>query len=258
MSAVSALRELMARLRDPNTGCPWDLAQSFGSIAPYTIEEAYEVADAIERGDLPGLREELGDLLLQVVFHARMAEEQGSFDLEAVAAGIVEKMTRRHPHIFGDQPMPQDAATVALNWEAQKRRERPPQESILDGVSLGLPGIQRADELQRRAAKQGFDWPDPHAVLDKLDEERNELAEALATGELDAAQDELADVLFVAVRMARHLETDAETLLRRACHKFERRFRHVETAAKAEGMKLSDAPLEVMEAWWQEGKRSGL
>jgi len=260
--AIGSLRALMARLRDPLAGCPWDLEQTFATIAPFTLEEAYEVVDAIDRGDLPGLREELGDLLLQVVFHARMAEEQGAFDLEDVARGIVEKLIRRHPHVFAGE-MVTDAAQVASNWEDIKRAERAargvadgPPPSLLDGLPNRLPAQQRAARLQVRAARIGFDWPHIHAVLDKVEEERGELLAALAAGDPAAAREELGDLMFVVTHLARFLDADAETLLRGACAKFERRFRFMEGAAGEGGLAALD--LDAQEALWQQAKRSGL
>jgi nucleoside triphosphate diphosphatase len=261
-SALTALRILMERLRDPESGCPWDLEQTFASVAPYTLEEAYEVVDAIDRGDLGELREELGDLLLQVVFHARMAEEQGAFDLEDVARGIVAKMLRRHPHVFGDREAA-DAQAVSRLWEAIKREEKSggvaagqSAPSLLDGLPTRLPALQRAEKLQSRAARIGFDWPDIHAVLEKVEEERAELAEALASGDLEAARDELADLLFVMTHLGRFLAVDSESLLRRACAKFERRFRFMESAAGEHGLERLN--LEQQEALWQRAKRAGL
>lgn len=262
VGAIERLRALMARLRDPQGGCPWDLSQTFASIAPFTLEEAYEVVDAIDRGDLPDLCEELGDLLLQVVFHARMAEEQGAFDLEDVARGIVEKLIRRHPHVFAGEEIT-GARQVAARWEDIKRTERaervaaadaPP--SLLDGVPIGLPALQRAAKLQARAARIGFDWPSIRAVLDKVEEERVELLDALDAGDVAAAREELADLMFVVTHLARFLDTDAETLLRGACAKFERRFRFMEAAASEGG--LAALSLDAQEALWQLAKRSGL
>ncbi len=255
----------MARLRAPVGGCPWDLAQDFSTIAPYTIEEAYEVADAIDRGDLPALKDELGDLLLQVVFHARMAEEQGAFAFPDVVAAICDKMVRRHPHVFGEAA-PGDAAAQAADWDAIKRAEREAageqDRSALAGVPRGLPEWQRAVKLQNRAARVGFDWPGPQPVLDKLREETGEVQaefDALAAAPDDPAararlQDEIGDLLFVAANLARHAGIDVGTALRGANLKFERRFRTMEAMADAEGVALADLPLEAQEARWQRAK----
>ncbi len=261
---IERLRAVMARLRDRDRGCPWDLAQSYASIAPYTIEEAYEVADAIERGDLAELKDELGDLLLQVVFHAQMAAEDGAFDFDAVAEGITEKMIRRHPHVFGavDAEHPE---AVATNWEAIKAAERAakaaaaPGEgpvSALDGVARGLPALLRAGKLQSRAARVGFDWGALAPVLAKIDEELAELrAEVTAPQPApQRVQDELGDLLFTVVNLARHLKIDPEAALRHTNSKFERRFRALEAELTAGGADLAEAGLEAMEAAWQRAK----
>lgn len=248
MKQIEELLEVMARLRDPETGCPWDVAQDFASIAPYTIEEAFEVADAIERGDLEDLREELGDLLFQVVFHARMAEEQGLFDFAVVAGELADKMRRRHPHVFGTATI-EHAAAQAEAWEAHKARERAAKrQGVLDGVPVNLPALARAQKLGRRAARIGFDWPDAAGVLDKLDEEREELDRAIAqrAESPEAVEEELGDLLFTVANLARHLEVDAERALRRAALKFERRFRGVEQRLAAEARATdADTPGEV-------------
>jgi nucleoside triphosphate diphosphatase len=266
---MARLLAVMARLRDPQTGCPWDLQQDFSTIAPYTIEEAYEVADAIDRGDLPGLCDELGDLLLQVVFHARMAQEQGAFSFDDVVAAIVGKLVRRHPHVFAQaSASAPDAGAVATNWEAIKRAERAEagetDRSALAGIARGLPEWQRATKLQNRAARVGFDWPGPQPVLAKLQEELDEVRaefDALAadpddTAARDRLEDELGDLLFVAANLARHAKVDVGSALRRANHKFERRFRAMETLAEADGTAFAELPLAAQEAYWKRVKRS--
>ena len=253
---IDRLLGIMARLRDPEQGCPWDRQQDFTTIAPYTIEEAYEVADAIERGDMEALKDELGDLLLQVVFHARMAEEQGQFAFDDVANAISDKMLRRHPHVFGDAEITSVSAQNEA-WEAHKARERQASgagNSVLDGVALALPALLRAAKIQKRAARIGFDWPgnDPVPVFAKIDEEIAELkGELSSTPDADAIEDEFGDVLFAAVNLARKLEVEPETALRRATAKFERRFRRVERLAAARGI---DRDLDALEALWQEVK----
>ncbi len=257
-SAIVRLIGIMARLRDPASGCPWDIEQNFATIAPYTIEEAYEVADAIERGDTEALKEELGDLLLQVVYHARMAEEDGDFDFEDVATIISDKMVRRHPHVFGPDEV--DTATAQTRaWEAHKAAERQAKAaesgrraSVLDGVAAGLPALTRALKLQRRAARVGFDWPAALQVLDKIDEEVIELrAEIANNAASERVADELGDLLFALVNLARHLDGDPESALRHANAKFERRFRAVEARFDALGQELSETSLEDLEAAWQ-------
>jgi MazG family protein len=255
---IDRLLEIMARLRDPERGCPWDLEQDFATIAPYTIEEAYEVADAIERGDMAALKDELGDLLLQVVFHARMAEEADLFGFDEVAAAIADKMVRRHPHVFGDVEI---ASVSAQNeaWEAHKAAERQARAqesgeagSVLDGVALALPALLRAAKISRRAARIGFDWPEARAVIPKLTEEIAELQAELDQGAGQATlEEELGDFLFAAANLARKLEIEPETALRRATAKFERRFRRVEVLAAARGV---GPDLDALEALWQEVK----
>lgn len=262
---IATLLAIMARLRDPDGGCPWDVQQDFRSIAPYTIEEAYEVADAIDRGDLHGLKDELGDLLLQVVFHARMAEEQGAFSFGDVVAAIADKMLRRHPHVFGDAEIADaDAQTVA--WEAQKRREREAagdeDTSALAGIARGLPEWQRSVKLQKRAAAVGFDWPDIAPVIAKLHEEIDEVRvefDAIAADPDDAQardrlEDEIGDLLFVAANIARHARVDVGAAMRRANHKFERRFRAMEALAAAEGRTLAGLPLDEQDRYWDRAK----
>ena len=264
---IQRILGIMARLRDPQRGCPWDLEQDFASIAAYTIEEAYEVADAIDRGDLPGLCDELGDLLLQVVFHAQMAQEQGAFGFGDVVDAISDKMIRRHPHIFGDAAAG-DAETVLRNWDAIKREERAAagdtDTSALAGIARGLPEWQRAVKLQARAARVGFDWPGPAPVIDKLHEEIEEVRvefAALAADPDDAAaqdrlEEELGDLLFVAANLARHAKVDVGAALRRANHKFERRFRAMEAMADADGQVLAGQSLDAQDGYWNRAKQA--
>jgi MazG family protein len=253
---IDRLLAIMARLRDPERGCPWDREQDFATIAPYTIEEAYEVADAIERADMAALRDELGDLLLQVVFHARMAEEAGLFAFDEVAAAIADKMVRRHPHVFGDAEI---ASVAAQNeaWEAHKAAEREAAggvDSVLDGVALALPALLRAAKISRRAARIGFDWPDARGVIGKIAEEIAEIEDAIASGGDPAAlEEEVGDLLFAVANLARKLEVEPETALRRATAKFERRFRRVEALARERGI---GADLNRLEALWTEVKRA--
>ncbi len=255
---MARLLEIMARLRDPEHGCPWDVEQSFRTIAPYTIEEAYEVADAIAQQDMAALKDELGDLLLQVVFHARMAEEDGLFDFDKVAEGIADKMVRRHPHVFGEEKIG-SAAAQSLSWEAFKAAERAERAagsgraaSVLDGVALGLPGLTRAEKLQKRAAGVGFDWPDASQVFDKIDEEVSELKEEVkVVAKPERLEDEVGDLLFAVANLARHLGVDPEAALRHTNAKFERRFRQVEQTF---GGKLEEVSLEEMETAWQAAK----
>lgn len=264
---IQRLLAIMARLRDPQSGCPWDLKQTFATIAPYTIEEAYEVADAIDRGDLDDLKDELGDLLLQVVFHARMAEEQGVFAFPDVVEAISDKMERRHPHVFAGMSIADSDALNAM-WDAEKKRERLAKQgdaadaSALAGVARGLPEWQRAVKLQKKAATVGFDWPGPAPVIEKLKEELDEVQaefDALAAAPQDPAvrerlEDELGDLLFVAANLARHAKVDPGAALRRANHKFERRFRMMETMAAADGVRLADLPLDAQDAYWNRAK----
>lgn len=255
------LLEIMAKLRDPETGCPWDRQQSFATIAPYTIEEAYEVAEACERGDPAALKEELGDLLFQVVFHARMAEEAGLFAFNDVAKAIADKMLRRHPHVFGDAVVA-DATTQAAAWEEHKAAERRAKaaasgsgESALDGIGDALPALSRALKLQRRAARVGFDWPDLPPIFDKIVEEVDELREAVDAGGLPArVAEEIGDLLFAVVNLARRTDIDPEQALRSACRKFARRFRRVEERLAAAGTSPAAATLDEMEAEWQRAK----
>lgn len=246
---IMPLATVMARLRDPDTGCPWDIAQDFASIAPYTIEEAYEVADAIERNDMAALCDELGDLLLQVAFHSRMAEQAGHFDLQDVIDGITQKMTRRHPHVFGQHARGEDGHA---QWEAIKaaeRAEREPDPSALAGVANALPALLRAEKLQKRAARTGFDWPDTLGVIDKIVEELDEVR--AATTQADRTE-EVGDLLFAVVNLARHLKVDPEAALRAGNAKFDRRFRAMEQQAGADFAALS---LDAKEELWQQAKR---
>jgi ATP diphosphatase len=243
-SALAELAEIMARLRDPARGCEWDRNQTFETIAPYTIEEAYEVDDAIRRGDMEALKDELGDLQFQVVFHARMAEERGEFDLADVIGAIAAKMTRRHPHIFGD-------AAESPGWETLKAAEREAHEdeSALAGVALALPALKRAEKIQRRAARVGFDWPDAEGPRLKIDEELGEIERAESDDERAA---EIGDLLFAVVNYARHLDVNPETALREAIARFERRFRKVEELADKS---MKDMNIDALEALWQRAKK---
>ena len=257
---LERLLAVMARLRDPDGGCPWDLEQSYATIAPYTIEEAYEVADAIEREDLADLKDELGDLLLQVVFHAQMASEERAFDFAAVAESVAEKMIRRHPHVFGTAEA-EAAETVSVNWETIKAAERAAKakdgkSSALDGVARGLPALLRAVKLQKRAARVSFDWGAVAPVLAKIEEELDELKSEIAEDQPhpERLQDELGDLLFAVVNLARHLKIDPEAALRHTNNKFERRFRALEAELTAGGADLAEAGLEAMEAAWQRAK----
>ncbi|HEU0219020.1 MAG TPA: nucleoside triphosphate pyrophosphohydrolase [Stellaceae bacterium] len=262
--SIDRLLDIMARLRDGDRGCPWDREQDFATIAPYTIEEAYEVADAIERRDMAALKDELGDLLFQVVFHAQMAEEAGLFAFDDVAEAVSEKMVRRHPHVFGDVEIA-DAAAQTEAWEAHKAKEREAHKakertangaatSVLDGVALAFPALLRAAKIGRRAARIGFDWPDVAGVFEKLSEETAELrAELNRNADRDRIEDEMGDLLYAAASIARKLEIEPETALRRATAKFERRFRRVERLAAERGI---DRDLDALEALWQQVKRS--
>ncbi|MEZ5896077.1 MAG: nucleoside triphosphate pyrophosphohydrolase [Parvularculaceae bacterium] len=252
---IEDLISLMAALRTPQTGCPWDLEQDFSTIAPYTVEEAYEVADAIQRKDMDDLKSELGDLLFQVVFHARMAQEQGLFDFDDIATTITEKMVRRHPHVFADAALRSPDEQTA-RWEAQKAEERAARGAtgLLDDVPVGLPAMTRAVKLQKRAARVGFDWTNPRDVLAKIAEETGELVEAMDGGDKDRIEDEYGDLLFVMANLSRHLDIDPEAAVRRANEKFRRRFAHIEESLAATGRGPKDASLDEMEALWSEAK----
>ncbi|MDE2487663.1 MAG: nucleoside triphosphate pyrophosphohydrolase [Alphaproteobacteria bacterium] len=255
---IDRLIAIMARLRDRADGCPWDVEQTFATIAPYTVEEAYEVADAIERGDLADLKDELGDLLLQVVFHARMAEEQGAFDFEDVARAINDKMVRRHPHVFGSETYG-SLAEQKEGWDrlkaaerAQKNGNKGESESLLDDVPVGLPALTRAVKLSRRAASVGFVWPSAREVLEKLDEEVAELKAEIAAGDLQKAREEMGDVLFVVANLARTLDVDPEDALRSTNAKFGRRFRYIEARLAERGRTPAQSDLAEMDALWDE------
>ncbi len=268
--SIDRLLEIMARLRDPQGGCPWDLQQTFATIAPYTIEEAYEVADAIDRGDMADLKDELGDLLLQVVFHARMAEEAGAFSFDDVADAIGGKMTRRHPHVFAGMSIADSDALNAM-WDAEKKKERLARHgdgadpSALAGIARGLPEWQRALKLQKRAAAAGFDWPSHREVVGKLHEEIAEVAAEFDAREANPddhtvharLEEEIGDLLFVAANLARHAKVDPGAALRRANHKFERRYRAMEAMAQADGTPLAGLSLEAQDRYWDRVKASG-
>jgi ATP diphosphatase len=252
---VPRLLAIMARLRDPERGCPWDLEQDFDSIAPYTIEEAYEVADAIARRDMGELRDELGDLLLQVVYHAQMAAETGAFGFDDVVRAIADKMVRRHPHVFGDDSRDKTADEQTRDWERIKAAERTGA-SALDGVAAGLPALTRAVKLQDRAARVGFDWPDAGAVLEKIAEETRELVQARDAGDAERVAEEYGDLMFVMANLARHLRLDPEAALRAANAKFTRRFRAVEAGLCARGSSPAESSLDEMDALWEAAKRA--
>ncbi|MCK1485022.1 nucleoside triphosphate pyrophosphohydrolase [Bradyrhizobium sp. 193] len=263
---ISRLIEIMAALRTPVTGCPWDLEQNFATIAPYTIEEAYEVVDAISRGDLDDLCEELGDLLLQVVFHAQMAEEQNAFAFGDVVEAITRKMIRRHPHVFADKDGDLASSHVKEVWDrikaeekAERAARRPPEEapshkSLLSGVKAGQPALTRAMELQRKASTVGFDWNDPRAVLAKIREEADEIEAALDRNDSEGLAEETGDLMFALVNLARHVDADPEAALRATNTKFERRFAYIERALEAQGRTLEQASLAEMDALWNEAK----
>ena len=253
---LERLLQIMARLRDPQQGCPWDLEQTFSTIAPYTVEEAYEVADAIERGDLSDLKEELGDLLLQVVFHSRIAEEQGAFAFEDVARAINDKMVRRHPHVFGEASFASAEEQTAA-WEAMKAQERAGKgrdQSLLDDVPRGLPALTRAVKLTKRAARVGFDWPNTDFVLEKLREEIGEMEAEIEARDHEALRGELGDVLFVLANLARKLDIEPEDALRSSNAKFVRRFQFIEQALAERGRSPEQSDLEEMDALWDAAK----
>jgi MazG family protein len=256
MTPIERLRGVMARLRDPDGGCPWDLAQTFATIAPYTIEEAYEVADAVERGDMDELKSELGDLLFQTVFQARIAEEAGLFDFDAVADAMSDKLERRHPHVFGDEAAKADAVTQKARWEDIKAGERAgkAQHGVLDDVPVGLPALARAAKLTRRAARVGFDWPSTDEVFDKLFEEVEELRVEIAAGDLDKAREEMGDLLFVVANLARKLEVEPEDALRGANAKFVRRFGFIEAELARDGRTPEQSDLAEMDGLWDAAK----
>jgi ATP diphosphatase len=259
-SEIDRLLDVMARLRDPESGCPWDKVQTFETIAPYTIEEAYEVAEAIAEGDMEGLQGELGDLLFQVIFYAQMSSESGRYGFADIARSISDKMIRRHPHVFAGASV-ESADAQTAEWEAQKREEREAKSkargvfpSVLDDVPAALPALARAVKLQKRAAGVGFDWPDVSGVLDKMAEEVEELRVEQTAGNADAMAEELGDVLFAWTNLARHHKIDPETALRRANAKFERRFRRIEALLSVENRRPDDADLKELEALWNQAK----
>ncbi|WP_299145814.1 nucleoside triphosphate pyrophosphohydrolase [uncultured Tateyamaria sp.] len=255
-AGIERLLEIMRRLRDPQTGCPWDIEQTFETIAPYTIEEAYEVADAIERRDWPELEGELGDLLLQSVYHTAIGEEAGHFSFQSVVTNISDKMVARHPHVFGDESRDKSAEQQTRDWEAIKATERAKkaQGGTLDGVALNLPALLRAVKLQKRAARVGFDWPDTGQVIDKIQEEAAELVEARDHLSHDAMVDEMGDLLFVVANLARHLDIDPEEALRRTNAKFTRRFSAIEASLATQGKRPEDSNLSEMDALWDAAK----
>ena len=255
MTDIKKLLDVMAALRDPETGCPWDLDQNFSTIAPYTIEEAYEVADAIRENDYDGLRGELGDLLLQVVFHAQMAEEEGLFAFDDVVAAITDKMLRRHPHVFGSDEE-RARGPEPGSWEAIKAGEREESDdpSVLAGVARALPALKRAEKLGERAASVGFDWPDQKGVRDKIEEELREVADAVGTRSPEHVEEELGDLLYSVVNLARHLDVDPEHALSVANHKFERRFRAMEADLAAQGEDMRKMSIESLDQAWRRAK----
>jgi len=260
LPAIDRLLEVMARLRDPETGCPWDVAQDFATISPYTIEEAYEVDDAIARGAWDEMKDELGDLLFQVVFQAQIAQDKGLFDFQDVAQAIGDKMVSRHPHVFGDESNDKTAEDQTRDWETVKAAERAAKArgGVLDDVALGLPALMRAEKLQKRAARVGFDWPEIGQVIDKIAEEARELADERETADHARLTEEMGDLLFVMANLARHLKVDPETALRQANRKFTRRFQFIEAALAAQGRRPEDSDLVEMDALWDKAKAEGL
>ncbi len=254
---IEQLVTIMSRLRDPQKGCPWDVEQDFKSIAPYTLEEAYEVVDAIEKNDMPALKDELGDLLLQVVFHAQMAEEAGLFTFDDVAKFVTDKMISRHPHVFGDAHVT-TAEGVLTQWEdlkALEKKDKLPQNSILDDVPVAHTALVRAQKIQKKAAKVGFDWPDTAPIFDKIEEEINELKQAVVDKSSSEIEEELGDILFAVVNLGRKLGVDSETALRQCNNKFYKRFNGIENQVKLENKDFSDYTLEELEKIWQDQKR---
>jgi ATP diphosphatase len=256
MNTINKLLEIMRALRDPQSGCPWDIEQDFSTIAPYTIEEAYEVADAIEREDFDELRSELGDLLFQVVFYTQMATEKGYFEFDDVVSGITEKMIRRHPHVFGSDEE-RETGKVDGSWEQIKELERArgPDDSALAGVTRALPALKRAEKLGKRASRVGFDWPDRTGAQHKIVEELEELEDAVGSRDAQNIEEELGDLLFAVVNLARHLDVDPEKALTGANYKFERRFRSMEAAIAAEGLRSDKLNLEALDQRWRKAKK---
>lgn len=256
IGGMPRLLEIMRRLRDPESGCPWDIEQDFSTIAPYTIEEAYEVADAIERREWSELKSELGDLLLQTIFHAQIAQDKGLFAFDEIVNGISDKMVARHPHVFGDESRDKSAEQQTKDWETIKAAERAAQKQsgVLDGVAVGLPALLRAVKLQKRAARVGFDWPEVTQVLDKISEEVTELKDASANSTPDHVEEEFGDLLFVMANLARHMDIDPESALRRANAKFTRRFERIEALLAQSGKSPQESNLEEMDALWDQAK----
>lgn len=255
--AIDRLLGVMAALRDPKGGCPWDLKQTFNSIVPYTLEEAYEVADTIERGDYDHLKEELGDLLFQVVFYARLAEEEGRFDFSDISDGMADKLIKRHPHVFDNDHDAIEESQIKAKWELTKAKERQEkgQSGVLADIPIGLPALTRAQKLSKRASSVGFDWPDSEGVWAKLAEESEELKQAIANQDPENIEEELGDMMFVMVNLSRHLGVDAETALRKSSRKFEQRFAHVEQRVESCQKDWSEASLSQLDGYWREAKK---
>ncbi|MCL2504685.1 MAG: nucleoside triphosphate pyrophosphohydrolase [Alphaproteobacteria bacterium] len=251
---IKRLLEVMDKLRDPDTGCPWDIKQTFASIAPYTIEETYELVEAIENNDIPNIKEELGDVLFQIVFHAQMAKESGLFDFYEVADCVASKMIERHPHVFDTRTV-KDADEVLLNWDKDKQAKKK-QSRVMEGISTAIPALTRAMKLQKRASRVGFDWDNADGIIAKIKEEIGELEKETAKDSKEHIQEELGDVLFAVVNLCRKLGVDPESALRQTNRKFQTRFTHIETALEKSGKRIQDASLEEMEALWQEAKES--